>query len=227
MAVKSVHAVAASFEILTSGAHVRLLQDGSFAVSQLIGGERQLIRGSLPAHLSPWRLIKQTPFACELAGCGLKLTVQGDSVLIFEPQQHIRPAYRMLRAARELLGDRILYLHSSTEPFGTARVYPPFAYAYADYVLSGEAGRFDLALDNFLRFSVGQYQISNAVGLWCYYGSMGLPGYHSNVPTSEHIAAALRNHARIWRQGAGWSSHPEELARFDREYYGKLSKDAG
>lgn len=440
MEVKSVRADGGMIEILATGARVRLEKGGLLSVSQTIGARREVVRSALPPHLCPWRLVRQTPFACELMGYGMKLTVQGDAVLIFEPQQHLvlsfeipfapryhqeergnrlllddvggcgffplparpsewsggqasgtirlhlarydelwvsvcpprehhsqrygesvaheslfayqcgndperaalnrqmaeavirdaarhcavfaehagwacdapdwaqdppgcryahpkpweadryvpcdpdafryyrtlvqelgmkfvpyvspyfsaapdpisefarvldeygvdglyfdgwagerddfRPAYRMLRAARELLGERILYLHSSTEPFGTARVYPPFGYAYADYVLSGEAGRFDLSLDDFLRFSVGQYQISNAVGLWCYYGSMGKPGYRMDVPTSEHIEAALRNRARIWRQGKGWSAHPDALARFDREYFGKLAQDA-
>jgi hypothetical protein len=130
----------------------------------------------------------------------------------------------MIREAREILGDRVLYLHSSTEPFGTCRVYLPFVYAYADYVLSGEAGRDGLEREEFLRYTVSGYQISNTVGLWCYYGSMGLPGYHEVVPKSDDIEAALRNHVRIWRRMQSWSKNPSELARFDREYYGGLSR---
>lgn len=47
----------------------------------------------------------------------------------------------MIRKARELLGDRILYLHSSNEPYQTVRVYPPFVFAYSDFCLRGEANR--------------------------------------------------------------------------------------
>jgi len=139
-------------------------------------------------------------------------------------REDFRPAYYSIRRARAILGDRLLYLHSSTEPFGTCCVYLPFVHAYADYVLRGEAGRDGLEREEFLRYTVSGYQIHNAVGLWCYYGSMGLPGYHNVVPTSDDIEAALRNHVRIWRTVQAWSKMPEELERFDREYYGKLAK---
>lgn len=140
-------------------------------------------------------------------------------------REDFRPAYYMVRQARAILGERLLYLHSSTEPYGTCRVYPPFVYCYADYVLSGEAGRDGLERDTFLRYSVSQHQISNSVGLWCHYGSMGLPGYHTVVPKAEDIQAALISHARIWRTAQSWSKSnpPEELQRFDREYYSSLT----
>ena len=131
-----------------------------------------------------------------------------------------RPMYAMIRRARAMLGDRILYLHSSSEPYGCADVYPPFVFAYADFCLRGEAGRDDLDLDSFLRYTVSGRQISNTVGMWCYYGSTGESGYHFNVPATEDIEAAHRNHVRLWRQSRMWSRFPEELARFDREYYG-------
>jgi len=138
-------------------------------------------------------------------------------------RQDFRRHYRFIRQARSLLGDRILYLHSSTEPFGTSRVYLPFVYAYADFVLSGEAGRFGLTLEEFLRYNVSQYQISNSVGMWCHYGSWSdEPGYHQVVPSTEDIEIAIRSHVRIWRQSQAWSKFPASLARFDREYYSRL-----
>ena len=140
-------------------------------------------------------------------------------------REDFRPGYHLMRRARAILGDRILYLHSSTEPFGTCRVYLPFVYAYADFVLSGEAGRSGLGLEEFLRYTVSQYQISNSVGTWCHYGSWGdEPGYHQIVPKTEHIEMALRNNVRLWWQTQAWSRFPEELARFDREYYGHLGR---
>lgn len=138
-------------------------------------------------------------------------------------REDFRPGYYLIRRARAILGNRLLYLHSSTEPFGTCRVYLPFVHAYADYVLRGEAGREGLEREEFLRYTVSGNQIHNAVGLWCYYGSTGLPGYHNVVPTSDDIDAALRNHVQIWRTSQAWSKTPEELERFDREYYGKLA----
>ena len=135
-----------------------------------------------------------------------------------------RPAYEMIRSARELLGDRLLYLHTSSEPYHTVRVYPPFVFAYADFCLRGEANRDGLELDPFLRYAVSGHQISNTVGMWCHYGSMGENGYHFVVPSSTDVDAALRNKVRIWRQTRQWRAYPDELARFDREYYGALAK---
>ena len=135
-----------------------------------------------------------------------------------------RPAYHMIRRARELLGDRILYLHSSNEPFQSVRVYPPFVFSYADFCLRGEADRGGLDLDFFLRYAVSGHQISNTVGMWCHYGSMGESGYHFVVPPTADIEAALRNHVRIWRQTRMWQRFPEELKRFAREYYGGLAE---
>jgi hypothetical protein len=135
-----------------------------------------------------------------------------------------RPAYEMIRKARELIGNRILYLHTSSEPYQTVRVYPPFVFAYADFCLRGEANRDGLDLDRFLRYAVSGNQISNTVGMWCHYGSMGEDGYHFVVPTTADIDAALRNNVRIWRQTRQWRGFPDELARFDREYYDGLAK---
>lgn len=430
MGIESVRIQEGGVEILTPGACVTLRADGALDIHQRIGVERMLLSCRLPAHLAPWRMARWTPFRCVLEGNGLSLTVQGDSVLIFEPHQHLRltfrgyfrphyaqevrgnrllldpsggcgffgipqrgtevehldrdswnlsahlarwdelwvsicpprpqdqersyqsithegggldedaypsnevirgaaqhcqiftvherwaadapewaenppganyqhpkpwetdrhvpdvpeefarvrdecrrlgmkflvycspyysnapdlfanmervlkeyqvdglyfdgwcghredfrPGYHLMRRARAILGDRLLYLHSSSEPFGDCRVYLPFVYAYADFVLSGEANRYGLELDEFLRYTVSGHQISNSVGMWCYYGSWSdEPGYHHNVPSTEHIEMALKNRVRLWRTAQVWSKFPEELARFDREYYGGLAR---
>ncbi len=135
-----------------------------------------------------------------------------------------RVGYQFMRQARALLGNRILYLHSSTDPFGSVEVYLPFVFTYADFCLRGESGRGEADLEPFLRYTISGRQISNSVGMWCYYGSTDEPGYQFVVPASAHIAAALQNHARLWRQSRMWSRFPDELARFDREYYGALEK---
>lgn len=142
-------------------------------------------------------------------------------------REDFRPAYHMMRRMRSILGDRILDLHSSHEPYRTVRVYPPFVFAYADFVLRGEANRDGLPLEKFLRYAVSGRQISNAVGMWCHYGSMGKEGYHFVVPTTEDIQAARQNGVRIWRQTRMWRRYPEELARFDREYPKTRAGEAG
>ncbi|RKY76514.1 hypothetical protein DRQ12_09905, partial [candidate division KSB1 bacterium] len=90
MGIESVQIQEGNFEILTPGAQVTLHANGVLNVRQRIGAERELLSCRLPEHLSPWRLALWTPFRCVLEGNGLELTIQGDSVLIFSPQQHLR-----------------------------------------------------------------------------------------------------------------------------------------
>jgi hypothetical protein len=146
-----------------------------------------------------------------------------------------RKSYAVARRAREILGDnRILYVHCSSDPLDDGRIYCPFIDTYADYILRGEPGVWGLKLDDFLRWTLSGYHISNAVGYWCYYGSNKQQGYDSSapkagtyvetLPTPQHIDAALRNKVFIWRQGQSWSEPKlkDSLAAFDQEYYGKL-----
>ena len=136
-----------------------------------------------------------------------------------------RKSYRIVRAAREILGDdRILYIHCSTDPLDSGRIYCPFIDTYADYILRGEGeGHWHgLALHDFLRWTISARNISNSVGYWCYYGSTGQSGYVNVLPAQEHIRAALDAGARIWRQTHSWSSVGLDVSQFDREYYGSL-----
>ncbi|OIN98521.1 hypothetical protein COY52_05890 [Candidatus Desantisbacteria bacterium CG_4_10_14_0_8_um_filter_48_22] len=73
--------------------------------------------------------------------------------------------YRLIRDIRRILGDRILYLHATCEPFWDARVWCPFIYAYADYSLRAEMqGDFD---DNYLRYGISGYNTSNSIHYTC------------------------------------------------------------
>ena len=137
-----------------------------------------------------------------------------------------RRSYYLTRKVREMLGDeRLLYVHCSSDPLGSTTIYCPFIDTYSDYILRGEAGRGGTKLDAFLRYIVGSYNIGNAVGLWCFYGSTGKAGYHNVVPATKDIDAALRNHVRFWRQGNYWGSSPGGgLDAFDKEYYDKIEK---
>jgi len=146
-----------------------------------------------------------------------------------------RKSYAIARQARAILGEnRILYVHCSSDPLDDGRIYCPFIDTYADYILRGEAGVWGLKLDDFLRWTISGYHISNAVGYWCYYGSNRQQGYDAGtpksgayvdaLPTTEHIDAALRDKVLIWRQGQSWSeTKPKDsLAAYDKEYYGKI-----
>ncbi len=135
-----------------------------------------------------------------------------------------RTSYAITRKARQMIGDdRLLYVHCSIDPLRSTEVYCPFLDAYADYTLRGESGRGSLDRDTFLRYIVGGYNIGNAVGLWCYYGSTGADGYRNLVPSTDDIDACLAAHARLPRMGMAWSdASPEGLAAFDAEYYPKV-----
>jgi hypothetical protein len=135
-----------------------------------------------------------------------------------------RKSYRFVRHARRILGnDRILYIHCSTDPLGSASIYCPFIDTYADFILRGEAGRGSEDRDRFLRWICSGYNISNTVGYWCYYGSTGAEGYVHKIPVPEDIDAALRNHVRLWRTVMAWVViGGGDVSRFDKEYYPRL-----
>lgn len=136
-----------------------------------------------------------------------------------------RKSYRIMRHARRVLGDdRILYVHCSSDPLGSTKIYCPFIDTYADFILRGEAGRGGRRRNEFLRWICSGYNISNAVGYWCYYGSTGKAGYVHQVPTSEDIDAALEHEVRLWRTEVSWMTHGGDVSAFDKEYYSKLER---
>jgi len=93
-----------------------------------------------------------------------------------------------------------------------------------------------MKLDDLLRWTISNYNIGNAVGYWCYYGSNQQQGYGGSapksgtyidtIPTEESIDAAVRNKVFIWRQGQEWSQSKQRdrLALFDEQYYSKVEK---
>ncbi len=141
-----------------------------------------------------------------------------------------RKSYQVVRKTRQILGeDRILFRHCTTGPLASARIYCPFIDTYCDYIYRGESGRAGLELDDFLRWTLSGYNISNAVGYWVYTGSTGKPGYVRQAPPAEHIDAALRNEVRIPRTeigyelNLGWEPNDGHSDFFDKYYYGKLA----
>jgi hypothetical protein len=126
-----------------------------------------------------------------------------------------RTSDAILRGAREAVGpDGIVYLNASDEPFGTPRVRCPFLDARADFVLRGDSGRGGLPLDRFLRYAVSGRNVSNAVGVWCHYGSSGRVVPADRAPPARDVEAARRHGVRLWRRSV-WG---RGLAAFDRAY---------
>ena len=129
-----------------------------------------------------------------------------------------------------MLGDdRLLFRHCTTDPLGSNRIYCPFVDTYCDFIYRGEAGRGGLERDDFLRWTVSGYHISNAVGYWVYAGSTGKPGYVRQVPSKDGIDAAIRCEVRLPRTeigyelGLAWEPDDGHLSFFDDYYYGELA----
>ena len=151
-----------------------------------------------------------------------------------------RKSYECVRRSRQILGDeRILFTHCTTDPLMSAVVYCPFIDTYSDYIYRGEAGRSGMELDDFLRWTISGYHISNAVGYWVYTGSTADPvaatkenpgRYTRQAPTREEIDAALRTEVRIPRTEIGyqpqilWEPGDGHLDFFDRYYYDEIAR---
>jgi len=123
--------------------------------------------------------------------------------------------YRVVRRTREILGPRrILYLNATDQPFGTPRVYAPFVDAQCDFVLRGDAGRGGLSRDTFLRYAVSGRNISNAVGVWCHYGSAGRPVLRERMPGGDDVRAARAAGATVWRRSQAWREVGDDPLQF-------------
>ena len=76
-------------------------------------------------------------------------------------------SYQMIRETRSLLGDKILYVHCTSDPLGSQNIYCPFIDTYADYILRAEHAT--RLTDRYLRYVISGHNISNAIGYVCYY----------------------------------------------------------
>jgi len=100
----------------------------------------------------------------------------------------VKNTYIVCRAVRELIGDeRILEIHcTGNAPGGLC--YNPATDTWADFILRGEGQGF--RSQNWLRFYVSCYNISNAIGVVC-----NNAGYWA--PTQEQVEMTLRANARL------------------------------
>lgn len=79
----------------------------------------------------------------------------------------LQQGYELVRQARKMLGNRILYIHSTWEPLMSRSVYCPFIDTYADYILRGEHPA-DFEDDAYLRYVLAGYNTSNTIGMVCH-----------------------------------------------------------
>ncbi|NJD01495.1 MAG: hypothetical protein FIA99_02575 [Ruminiclostridium sp.] len=77
-------------------------------------------------------------------------------------------SYCLVRNIRNLLGDKILYIHETASPLISNSIYCPFIDTYADFTLRAEHTH-DFS-EKYLRFVVSGYNTSNAIGTVCYVG---------------------------------------------------------
>ncbi len=135
------------------------------------------------------------------------------------------PTYdAIVRGTRALLGpDRILYVNASDQPFRDPGLTCPSVDAWADFVVRGDAGRGGLARERFLRWAVSGRNLSNAVGMWCWYRSSGRLLQREIPPPAADLHAALRHGVRLWRRSAAWRESGGDVDAFDRTYYPALA----
>ncbi|MEE9392690.1 MAG: hypothetical protein V3W41_09315 [Planctomycetota bacterium] len=128
----------------------------------------------------------------------------------------IREARAQMVAARAAVGnDGLLYLNASDRPYTNAGMRCPFVEGLADFCLRGANGKSGLDRESFLRFGVSGWHTTSTIGLWCHYGSRGLPFPYDRAPSNADIDAALEAHVRLWRR-SHWGV--SALARFDARY---------
>ena len=100
----------------------------------------------------------------------------------------VENTYRVCRATRALLGDeKILEIHCTGNAPG-GRCYNPAADTYADFILRGEGEGF--IGEEWLRYFVSGYNISNAIGVVC-----NNCGYW--IPTERQVKMTLRTNCRL------------------------------
>lgn len=97
-------------------------------------------------------------------------THQLDGIYIDGVPNDVLQAYRVMRAVRKLLGNKILYVHVPSPIMGRYDrdyVYCPFIETYADFILKAEhIFRFDY---RHLRYTISGHNISNPIGFVCNY----------------------------------------------------------
>jgi hypothetical protein len=137
--------------------------------------ERELVRVVKKAHSLGMKVIPyMSPFFSMAKGRDFLERVENiitkydmDGVYFDGISADILDSYKIIRDARSLLGDKILYVHCTDDPLMSRNIYCPFIDTYADYILRAEHDTY--LTDNYFRYVISGYNISNAIGYICYY----------------------------------------------------------
>ena len=106
-------------------------------------------------------------------------------------------SYRVMRESRRLLGERLLWVHTTWSPPGLTTIgYCPTVDAYADFVLRGEDNPRLAADALWQRYLISGFNISNSIGM----------PQHNKVPKDDlddrFVDALLDVNARFYYHGA-------------------------
>jgi len=136
-----------------------------------------------------------------------------DGVYIDGVSNDVLQAYTVMRGLRNLLGDKILYVHVPSPIIGrydADYVYCPFIETYADYTLKAEhVFKFDW---KHLRYTISGRNISNSIGFVCNYD------YEPRF-TRWLVRNAFKSNTRLpyW---VGFDAYVEERQKvFGRKHY--------
>lgn len=99
--------------ITATGSMFTLRNDARILCSQRIPRQRMLLAIQLPKTTVPWTLADQNDFACRVAGNGIRVVIQGDSLIIIKAERKtelvleglFKPAYWTQKDGRYLLID--------------------------------------------------------------------------------------------------------------------------
>ena len=90
-----------------------------------------------------------------------------DGVYFDGTAMDVLDSYEIIRAARALLGERLIYYHNTSDPLRSRNVFCPFINTYADYVLRAETtADFD---DKYLRYAISGFNTSSTPNYICYF----------------------------------------------------------
>ncbi|MDO9527687.1 MAG: hypothetical protein Q7J27_00845 [Syntrophales bacterium] len=153
-----------------------LYEDASFCTFDYVPvDEKDLVRIIKKAHSLGMKVIPyMSPFYSMAKGEDFLEQVKGvlekydfNGIYFDGISTDILYSYKMVRDARKLLGDKILYVHCTVDPLISRNIYCPFIDTYADYIMRAEGVA--NASDKYLRYVISGYNISNSIGYVCYY----------------------------------------------------------
>ncbi|NJD04369.1 MAG: hypothetical protein FIA99_17635 [Ruminiclostridium sp.] len=159
--------------------------------------EKELARTVRKAHSLGMRVIVyMSPFYSTAKGAAYLESVkyvldkyEVDGIYFDGNSMDIVESYQRVRDVRKILGEKLFYIHCTSDPMNSYNIYCPFIDTYADYILRAEhVTKFS---EHYLRYVISGYNISNAIGHICYSG-------YSPEFVKKLINSSFPNYARFY-----------------------------